>query len=244
MNSPEDPIEPWDAPMLRSERARGGPPAEVEARMLARLQASIAQSPVAPPSGPSPTAPPWTASRAARVLSYLVTFGVGAAVGAGATRERSPRPTPATIAPVATVDASPTVAPSPPSTPPSLVSEDAGVPIPAVDAGSARVAAAPRPAPAAWRGGGGDLAAETAMIDRAHAALARSQAQTALDVAEGHARRFPRGQLAENRESVAIQALVTLGRAVEARERAAAFHRRWPDGLFREQVDAALRSIR
>jgi hypothetical protein len=89
----------------------------------------------------------------------------------------------------------------------------------------------------------GDLAAETALLDRAHAALARGEAARALEAADAHARSFPRGQLAENRESVAVQALVHLGRRAEARARGAAFRRRWPGGLLRERVEGALRSI-
>ena len=205
--------------------------------MLARLQGAIAQLPDAPPA---PSSPRRDATLIARTVSYVATFALGAAVGHGLTRAPSPRPAP----PVAPVVASRDV--GAPTARPAPVAPPAATPTALPDAGAVAAprdaAAAQRPtAPAADRT---DLTAETAMIDRAHAALARGEARTALEAAEAHARRFPRGQLAENREGVAIQALVTLGRADEARARAAAFRRRWPDGLLRDAVEAAVRSIR
>lgn len=89
-----------------------------------------------------------------------------------------------------------------------------------------------------------DLFAETNMVEMARSALARGRAAAALDAIEQHRRQFASGQLAEDRESLAVEALVTLGRGEEARRRAEAFRRRWPDGVYRARVDAALALIR
>jgi hypothetical protein len=48
------------------------------------------------------------------------------------------------------------------------------------------------------------------------------------------------GQLSEERESLWIHALVTLGRVEEALQRAGAFRERFPDSLLQPSVDASL----
>ncbi len=65
-----------------------------------------------------------------------------------------------------------------------------------------------------------------------------------MEAVEQHARSFSHGQLAEDRESLAVQALVTLGRTEQARRRAESFRRRWPNGLYRSRVEAAIALIR
>ncbi len=92
------------------------------------------------------------------------------------------------------------------------------------------VAIDPAPAPEA------DPEAELALIRSAQDALGASPA-TALARTDEHRRRFGDGVLAQEREVVAIDALVRLGRAAEARERAEAFHRRWPRSAHGRRVD-------
>jgi hypothetical protein len=57
---------------------------------------------------------------------------------------------------------------------------------------------------------------------------------------DAHSRKFPTGQLAEERESLAIRALVLLGRRDEAASRATQFKARYPNSLLSDVVDAAL----
>ncbi len=229
----------WDPPdldALRAERARPGPSPEVEARMVGRLQDALGAMRDDVPRATTSRA--WSASPVGRVVTHLVALSVGVAVGTQLPRASQP-PSVRVVVP----------APAPQPPPPAPVAQDAHVPTapslpspptraaPARDASVVRPQLPPAPDPA------GDLAAETALLDRAHAALARGDAARALEAADAHARAFPRGQLAENRESVAVQALVHLGRNTEARARGATFRRRWPRGMLREQVDNALRSI-
>jgi hypothetical protein len=87
-----------------------------------------------------------------------------------------------------------------------------------------------------------DLARERALIETARTALSRKQAD-AVDALLRHAQQFPRGRLAEERESLLVQALVHAGRIDEARRRGAQFRARWPRSLLWPVVDAALRSI-
>jgi hypothetical protein len=88
-----------------------------------------------------------------------------------------------------------------------------------------------------------DLAKERQIVEKARSALARRDAESALAAVEEHARSFPRGQLTEMREALAVQALVYAGRGADARTRADEFHRRFPESLYRPVVDGAISSI-
>lgn len=68
---------------------------------------------------------------------------------------------------------------------------------------------------------------ELAGLDEAQRALAGDPAR-ALALCEAHARAFPRGALTEEREVLAIEALVRLGRGDAARARAEAFRAAHP----------------
>jgi hypothetical protein len=74
------------------------------------------------------------------------------------------------------------------------------------------------------------------IVDEAQRALASSPAR-ALELAEEHRRGHGDGEWAEEREVVAIDALLRLGRTEEARARAAAFHARWPRSSLGRRVD-------
>ena len=95
--------------------------------------------------------------------------------------------------------------------------------------------AAPAPAPST----AADLDAELALVRAAQAALARDPAR-ALEITATHLDRFPDGQLAQEREVAAIQALVALGRRDEAQARAAAFRAKWPGSAHIRRIDVLL----
>lgn len=88
-----------------------------------------------------------------------------------------------------------------------------------------------------------DLVRERRLIDTARSALARRDATSALAALDEHARAFPRGQLVEMREALAVQALVQAGKSDEARARATRFHRRYRGSIYESVVDGALSSI-
>jgi hypothetical protein len=87
------------------------------------------------------------------------------------------------------------------------------------------------------------LARERVLLEAARSALSRRDAAAALEATDTHSKEFSRGRLVEEREALAIQALVLAGRDGEARSRAARFHKRFPDGLFLPVVDAAIDSL-
>jgi hypothetical protein len=87
------------------------------------------------------------------------------------------------------------------------------------------------------------LSAERALLDDARAALAAGDAAHSLARLDEHVRRFPKPRLAEEREALAVQALVLLKRYDDARERAARFKASAPNSLFLPAIDTSLSSI-
>jgi hypothetical protein len=83
------------------------------------------------------------------------------------------------------------------------------------------------------------LKEEHALLERARAALANGDTKEALAAAALHARRFPQGQLSEERECLHIRALVVAGDVGGAKRDAAAFAHRYPNSLFQASVCAS-----
>jgi len=71
------------------------------------------------------------------------------------------------------------------------------------------------------------LDAEFALLAEAHTALAR------------HARRFPRGRLAPEREALRVECLAARGERAAAETARTAFHRRFPGSVLGAAVDRA-----
>jgi hypothetical protein len=143
--------------------------------------------------------------------------------------------------------ATPTAAPSaPPRGTPLAATPIAATPV-AATPGPAKPAALPSPAgsapaspeaPTSGRDLG--LAAERALIERAHAAIAQGRGADALAALDEHARQHPRGRLGEERETLRIRALAAAGRLGEARQRAQAFKQRFPQSLMIPVLEQAV----
>lgn len=213
--------DPAASEALRSALAAGRAelPSEAEiASLAARL------GPLMGPGGgggaidPSSAAGPGLALKAAGVVIALAAAGGAVFLVASdpppapPSRERSP---PAVEAGLERVDAA--------------IPDGVDVPVEAPEAIDARPTE-PRPRVEV------DPEAELALIGAAQEALRTSPAR-ALALTAEHRRRFGAGTLAQERELVAIEALVSLGRADEARRRALAFHRRWPSSAHRRRID-------
>lgn len=80
---------------------------------------------------------------------------------------------------------------------------------------------------------------EFALIQRAQAALPSDPA-LALAIADEHARAFPAGELTQEREVVAVEALSRLGRRAEAKRRASALLERFPSTPYEPRLERAL----
>ena len=83
------------------------------------------------------------------------------------------------------------------------------------------------------------LAREVPLIDAGRSQLATSPSR-ALATLETHRREFPQGQLAAEREFLAVQALVQMNRLPEAKRRADALASRYPNSSY---AGRATRSI-
>jgi hypothetical protein len=189
------------------------------------------------------------ASRARRAsfkrIARLAGAGVaiGAAIGVGGIFHRTAsRPEPGVavsggphLSPVVIAAALPSAEPSPPSTP--LVD-----PAPQVEQGPRISAHRPRRAPARPAPSGvqaeqpSDPEAELELLRRARGQLADTP-QRALDTTDQHHALFRDGVFAEEREAIAIEALVRLGQHARARQRAKAFHSRYPNSAYARRLE-------
>jgi hypothetical protein len=172
-------------------------------------------------------------------------FGLGLAAH-GAIDAASVRRPVAEQAEQATVVASSVAASTPTSARESLPSRaEAVLPAESLPMAPSVRSDAPLPAPRSEPPIGaarGDLAAEELLLETARTALERRDPMHALEALEHHARRFPRGQLREERESLRIGALVAAGNTSEARARTVEFHRAFPESLQGRALDALLES--
>jgi len=146
------------------------------------------------------------------------------------------------LAPRAEAPAAPVAqgAPQPPSAPaaeePAVASAvPAPVEAPAASAPSPRKAPSARPATEPAEGA---LTHETRLVSEARAALRAGNASGALQRLEEHARTFPAGVLAEERDAERVAALCALGRTSEARARATRFSREHPTSALGAKVRA------
>ncbi len=84
---------------------------------------------------------------------------------------------------------------------------------------------------------------ESALLQRAQRALGSSPS-AALTLAGEHAARYPAGMLAQEREVIAISALVGMGRTGEARSRAAAFLAAHPRSAHRPRIEGLVPGVK
>lgn len=191
----------------------------------------------------------WLSTGSAKlVLAALVT---SAAIGGGtglvlhqtrATAPRENRGLPAT----ATKPMRPSIAPmgTPPTEPAAIampVESPPDQPAPAMTPSPDKAKAA---APSRNRRAGTGSAAgddEFPLLNRAHRALPRDPAG-ALALAEEHRRRFPGSSLDQERELIAITALVDLGRMAEARRKADQFARQYPASAYVGRIHTLVNS--
>jgi hypothetical protein len=83
-------------------------------------------------------------------------------------------------------------------------------------------------------------ALELKVLQPARAAVARDDFSSALVAIDEHERRFPDGQLAEEREALRVQALLGLQRTEEASRAADAFRERFPGSVLLSRMRKSL----
>lgn len=176
-------------------------------------------------------------SLAAKLMIAAVVGGVGAG-GVAATVTLVHRHAAARAAHASPPRIAPAPAAATPPLPPPSLSAAAEPPPMATAAAATTPSAAHDPHHAARHA---DLAAERALLADARAAMQASDAARALAILDEHARRFPRGQLAEERDALRVAALWRGGDHDAARRRAGDFARRHPDSLFLPSVQRTVR---
>ena len=77
------------------------------------------------------------------------------------------------------------------------------------------------------------------MMTTSPCALARGDAQSALEAVERHERTFPAGLLGEERDALRILALVRADRSGEARARTESFRARHPRSFLLHRIEQA-----
>jgi hypothetical protein len=208
-------------------------PPEIRARALARARAIVAADGVVPPAEPA-AALSVTAPRGrlrARIAMAASLAVAGAAVGAmAALHARSG-------------EARRGVLPSRASTVPSAPPPNAGSPARdslAPPAERAEPVAPPRPARSTTKED--SFTAELELLQRAHSAYTRHDFAVALTLVGEHARRFPKGHLAEQREALRVRSLAGAGRSDEAHRAAAAFAIQFPRSVLLSRIGSGTES--
>jgi hypothetical protein len=253
--------------LLAAERARPKAPAAEKDAARARLAALLGPSVRLGEARPNGSHPSGSASgpnaersatgavtRGAGIAKLVLAFGLGSAVTAGILtmgrpsdqapkRELDPR-----IQSSASIEVSskpiPSSSPLPlaaSGSPPPLISPSAPLPLVVPVAPGPSATALHGDAASHEEGSGRGLAGERLLLERARSALARGDGEQALAAVDQHSRTYPRGQLAEEREVLGIQALVAAGRRQEAAERAGSFRLTYKNSVLLPVVDEALR---
>jgi hypothetical protein len=235
---------------LLSIGARLEPPPGAEARVWQALAGTIAAAAVAgsaadasskTAAATSTSAGLTTAKIVAAVIALATLVGLVALGRYLISPAKDPRP-PASVAIVPGGEAPATPAPpAPPSaaTAPSWPDE-VPPPPPPVEANRTRPARRAPPAPSPQS----HLRQETTLIREARQALRGGDSAQALRLLDECRRLFPTGVLEQERERLAIEALVADGRAAEASARAGEFLRKYPDSPHASEVRTLARSRR
>jgi hypothetical protein len=224
----------------RSETPDESRVASLEARILPLLLPPMPPPP--PPAGATQAAKLGAALAGAKGLSLvkgsviaLAAAAILAGAGAGAlyvAQTESPKPSVSGVLPVEPP------AKSPPSTTvvvPSaeLVPLPSSVPVPSAHTKPT----APMASASAQEAADPNL--EAPLLRSAQDALRTNPSETLAKTQE-HARKYPRGLLVQEREVMAIEALLKLGRRDEAASRAQRFSRSFPGSTHQRRIDALL----
>lgn len=234
MTQRDQPLDPELESLVRPPKIARHAPAEVRARALVRARAIADAGGVKPAAWPADPPPPVSVSLArgrGRVrLAFAAAAGVVVvAVGAIASLRGPRSEPPVSAAPVATparvASAGTPAAPEPeaeelPPAPPQRVLR-------------------PRSRSSFRTAAGDRFTGELELLQRAQAAYTRREFSGALALLAEHARRFPRGHLAEERDALRVRSLLGAGRVEEAHRAALIFRMRFPRSVLLPRVDSA-----
>ncbi|HWA78036.1 MAG TPA: hypothetical protein VG937_37130 [Polyangiaceae bacterium] len=104
-------------------------------------------------------------------------------------------------------------------------------------------AARSRPAAKAARFSWQPLNRELSLLEKARTLLSEGKTETTLSLIAKHEQRYPRSTLDQERRALHIKALIAANRTIEARARAVAFVRSYPNSTLRSSVEKSVASI-
>ncbi|HEX3852896.1 MAG TPA: hypothetical protein VHW01_18160 [Polyangiaceae bacterium] len=218
------PLSPSVEALLDSVRSVDPAPEELRTRALARARATASLTALAPRVKPS---------FGGLGLKLAAAFIVAATLVSAAAFQLRAAHKPAPAAPAAS--ALPHEAPSAVAPEAAPVAETV-TPDPSATADDS---ASPQPVPIAPAHTAHErYALELKVLQPARAAVARGDFSAALSSIAEHRRRFPDGQLSEEREALRVQALSGLGRTEEATRAASAFRKRFPGSVLISRMQA------
>lgn len=228
--------------LLDAERAR--PP--VDEAMQARLRARVG---LGVGLGVGAAAITMGAAKGSAIKAWLsakwfvlLTFFAGGLVGFAL--RGIVAPSPSVYVPVGK-DVPPTLAPSASALPVSGSTVPPEAPVAASASASTKAALVvpPKPTVSASASAVNPAADEAKLVEMARTALVRGSATDALAALDLHAARHPNGERAEEREALAVQALVKAGRADDAKVRAERFRKSFPGSIYLGAVNASIASL-
>ncbi|MBX3191922.1 MAG: hypothetical protein KF819_33335 [Labilithrix sp.] len=231
MTPPIDPMAPEIDALLSSERSALDDAPPGKARVRARLEKTLFGAPPPGGDGGGPTTTSTSAganAAAAGAGAKIIAAFIAGALAGGAVVFALMPPKVQAVEYMHDTHIAPSVTPA-----------SAAPPVEGPPASAAPAASASTP-PAGSAPRGDSLAAERALLDPARTALGRRDAASALDAVRKHETKFAQGKMSEEREAIAVQALVLAGKRPEAEARAARFRQRYPGSVLLAAVEAAL----
>jgi hypothetical protein len=270
MSEPLKPLTPDLKALLQVEAGTDGPPSGAQERVYSRIETTLgivgavslgasATASAAKASGAAATAAaaakgsaPFLATIAGKILIATLATTTAVGVGVGVKRALSPaKPVAAVVEPVV---ASPTPGPAAQVAASAVNTPDEEEGVSAEPAKAAPVTTTKKRIKMRERVETADgaivvtgdlpatLAQERVLLEHARAALMENEPGVALDLLNRHQQRFPDAQLSEERESLAIRALIQSGKRPEAEARFARFRRDYPESIFLRAVSDLLRA--
>ena len=239
--------------LIAADRDSSPVPEGVRQRTMRRVEWTLAAGPAGGGSdggnnagdGPGNAVPDAATTAAAGGLTKIISVGVvafalGGAAGAGihaSVTEHQPTPlAPQPLAITSITPTPPTLIPSNHLSPMVTLPSRTTIVPPNARPSSQPIASADEPVPERDT----DLAAERALLVEARQAMSAGNSAGALDAVNRHASRFPAGRLGQEREVIAIRALVAAGRVGEARARAQRFKTNFPKSMALPAIDTLL----
>lgn len=252
-----DPPRLTDDPLLSAEglgalieQVRGGgPDRQKTAALFARLEPHLAEV-QATPALPDAAARPYAAAGASAgnlsaVMKVAAAAGVASAIAAALLWSAQPRRPTAVRDPVTAADHPAATIPAPPLPPAAGLATG---PVRSAAAAPPRESGRPATARASNQGRPPSVAAprptpesEADLLRAAMEALV-TEPRAVLSITNEHARRYPRGNLAQEREVIAIDALVRIGETAAARLRAERFLAANPRTAHHARIDSLLKA--